>query len=70
MEISGRNKEKQRLEALYNSKGAEFLVVYGRRRVGYLIEYNSNTFIAQTTYEKNIYLFTTLCCAADDGTNY
>lgn len=39
IEIIGRNSEKQRLESLYNSRRAEFLVVYGRRRVGktYLI---------------------------------
>ena len=39
MEIIGRDTEKQRLERLYNSNSPEFLVVYGRRRVGktYLI---------------------------------
>lgn len=34
MEIIGRKTEKQRLETLYNSDSSEFLVVYGRRRVG------------------------------------
>jgi len=34
MEIIGRKAEKQRLETLFNSDSAEFLVVYGRRRVG------------------------------------
>jgi hypothetical protein len=34
MEIIGRDTEKQRLERLYNSNSPEFLVVYGRRRVG------------------------------------
>lgn len=34
MEIIGRNKEIAQLNELYNSKKAEFVVVYGRRRVG------------------------------------
>lgn len=34
MEIIGRNKELTQLNELYNSKKAEFVVVYGRRRVG------------------------------------
>ena len=40
MEIIGREAEKQRLEDIYASKNSEFLVVYGRRRVGktYLIK--------------------------------
>ena len=32
--IVGRKKEQQQLEHLLDSKEAEFLVVYGRRRVG------------------------------------
>lgn len=43
--IVGRIKEKKQLEKVYHSKEAEFVVVYGRRRVGktYLIrEYFSN----------------------------
>ena len=58
MEIIGRSKEKQRLEALYNSKGSEFLVVYGRRRVGktYLVrQHFENRFAFVTTglYKKS-----------------
>jgi len=39
-EIVGRDKEKEELKMLYNSKKAEFVAVYGRRRVGktYLID--------------------------------
>lgn len=47
MEIIGREEEKQELKRLYESERPEFLVVYGRRRVGktYLIrEYFANQF--------------------------
>ena len=39
MNIIGRHKEQQSLEKIFNSKEAEFVVIYGRRRVGktYLI---------------------------------
>jgi AAA+ ATPase superfamily predicted ATPase len=39
MKIIGREKEKRLLETILHSKKPEFLVVYGRRRVGktYLI---------------------------------
>ena len=58
MEIIGRSKEKQRLEALYNSNGSEFLVIYGRRRVGktYLVrQHFENRFAFVTTglYKKS-----------------
>ena len=58
MEIIGRNVEKKRLEALYNSSGSEFLVVYGRRRVGktYLVRQhfeNRFTFITTGMYKKS-----------------
>lgn len=52
MEIIGRDTEKQRLERLYNSNSPEFLVVYGRRRVGktYLIrQHFDNRFAFLTT---------------------
>jgi hypothetical protein len=57
MEIIGRSAEKRRLEALYNSKSSEFLVVYGRRRVGktYLIRQHFEdrfTFITTGMYKK------------------
>lgn len=44
-EIIGRKKELKKLKELYNSNSAEFLVVYGRRRVGktYLIKQFFNT---------------------------
>ena len=58
MEIIGRGMEKQRLESLYNSHRAEFLVVYGRRRVGktYLVrQHFENRFAFVTTglYKKS-----------------
>ena len=58
MEIIGRTKEKERLESLYNSQRAEFLVVYGRRRVGktYLVrQHFENRFAFVTTglYKKS-----------------
>ena len=58
MDIIGRNAEKQRLEALYDSSSSEFLVVYGRRRVGktYLIrQHFENRFAFVTTgmYKKS-----------------
>ena len=58
MEIIGRRMEKQRLESLYNSRRAEFLVVYGRRRVGktYLVrQHFENRFAFVTTglYKKS-----------------
>lgn len=58
MEIIGRSKERQRLEALYNSDGAEFLVVYGRRRVGktYLVRRhfeNRFAFVTTGLYKKS-----------------
>ncbi len=39
-ELIGRQQEQQELEDLYNRKRAEFVVVYGRRRVGktYLVD--------------------------------
>lgn len=52
MEIIGRKAEKQRLELLYNSNSSEFLVVYGRRRIGktYLIrQHFENRFAFLTT---------------------
>ena len=46
----GREKERQELEDLYNSPKAEFVALYGRRRVGktYLI---SQTFAGRITFE-------------------
>ena len=46
----GREKERQELENLYNSPKAEFVALYGRRRVGktYLI---SQTFAGRITFE-------------------
>lgn len=46
----GRDKERQELEDLYSSSKAEFVALYGRRRVGktYLI---SNTFKGRITFE-------------------
>ncbi len=46
----GREKERQELEELYNSNKAEFVALYGRRRVGktYLI---SNAFKGRITFE-------------------
>ena len=57
METIGRLQEKQRLETLYNSDESEFLVVYGRRRVGktYLVrQYFENrfAFVATGMYKK------------------
>ena len=52
MHIIGRKKEIQRLERFVNSKRSDFIVVYGRRRVGktYLIrEFFGNSFDFQVT---------------------
>lgn len=45
MEIIGRKEEQRRLDDLYNSGSSEFLVVYGRRRVG-------KTYLIRQYYEK------------------
>ncbi|MBR1464832.1 MAG: AAA family ATPase [Bacteroidaceae bacterium] len=52
MEIIGRKTEKESLQRLFNSNRSEFLMVYGRRRVGktYLIrEYFQNQFAFSAT---------------------
>ena len=52
MDIIGRKAEKQRLEDLYESQSAEFLVIYGRRRVG-------KTYLIRQHYEDRFAFVTT-----------
>ena len=59
MNIIGRNKEQNKLERLVSSKKPEFLVLYGRRRIGktYLIKnYFKEEFSFYSTGVKNIKL--------------
>ena len=45
--IVGRNKEIESLETLYKSKRSEFVIVYGRRRIG-------KTFLINSLFEKRM----------------
>ena len=50
MILVGRDEEKKTLEAVYRSKTAEFIAVYGRRRVG-------KTFLIKTAFQQKNVLF-------------
>ena len=50
--IIGRKHEIAELERLYNSKKAEFVVVYGRRRIG-------KTFLVRNLFEDRIFFIHT-----------